>query len=72
MSTFQIVGIIIGGLIAYFVYNDAQKRGMNAVVWAIVGFLFGLIGVIIYLIARKPVVEGGPSVNNDDILDTDI
>lgn len=49
-----IFGLVIGGLIAAFIYKDANSRGMNGTVWAIFGFLFGLITLIIYLIARKP------------------
>ena len=56
------IGGIIGGLIglaialglAYFVYTDAKKRGMdNAALWAILTFFTGLIGLIIYLLVRK-------------------
>lgn len=49
-----LIGLVIGGLIAAFIYKDANQRGMNAIVWAIFGFLFGLITLIIYLIVRKP------------------
>lgn len=48
------VGLVIGGLIAYYIYNDSGKRGMNQVVWAVCGFLFGLLTLIIYLVVRKP------------------
>lgn len=40
--------------IAAYIYKDASQRGMNAIVWAIFGFLFGLITLIIYMIVRKP------------------
>jgi hypothetical protein len=49
-----LIGLVIGALIAAFIYKDASQRGMNAIVWAIFGFLFGLITLIIYLIVRKP------------------
>ncbi len=41
-----VVGLVIGGLIAYYIYNDSGKRGMNQVVWAVCGFLFGLLTLI--------------------------
>lgn len=48
--------IIVCG--AIFVYKDAKKRRMNQVLWTIVA-IFGpfLMGVIIYLICRKPLVD---------------
>lgn len=58
--------ILIGGLLvsllffvvwvalAYWVYKDANKRNMdNAVLWAAITFLLGLIGLVIYLIVRE-------------------
>ena len=41
---------------AYWVYTDAQKRAMPAAGWAIGTFLCWPLVLIIYLIARKPVV----------------
>ena len=58
--------ILIGGLLvsllvflvwvalAYWVYQDANKRNMdNAVLWAAITFLLGLIGLVIYLVVRE-------------------
>ena len=58
--------ILIGGLLvsllffvvwvalAYWVYKDANKRNMdNAVLWAAITFLLGLIGLVIYLVVRE-------------------
>ena len=58
--------ILIGGLLvsllfflvwvalAYWVYKDANKRNMdNAILWAAITFLLGLIGLVIYLIVRE-------------------
>jgi hypothetical protein len=48
-------GYIISAAIAYWVYTDANKRGMNGVVWAIATFLICIISLPLYLIMRKPV-----------------
>lgn len=62
--------IIVCG--AIFVYRDAKKRKMNQVLWTIVS-IFGpfLMGVIIYLVCRKPLVDllcskCGASVNSTE------
>lgn len=39
-------------VIAVSVYNDAESRGMSGVVWALVVFFFGIIALLIYLLAR--------------------
>jgi uncharacterized membrane protein YqaE (UPF0057 family) len=51
------IGVIVGILIAIWINGDSKKRGMNPILWTILGFLFGLIGAVIYLIARKPIVQ---------------
>jgi hypothetical protein len=43
-------GLIIGIIIATYLAIDAPKQNMRPVLWAIVGFLFGPIGLGIYLI----------------------
>ena len=49
-----LIWFIIAILICIWVYKDAKSRGMNAVVWLIITILFGIIGLIIYLVVRKP------------------
>jgi len=49
-----LLGIILGGLGAYWVATDAKKRGMNPVGWAIFTFFFLILGLPLYLIMRKP------------------
>lgn len=58
-AIYQLVGIAINAAIAYFVYKDASERGMNAVLWAVLTFLFCIIALPVYLITRKPKVDGG-------------
>jgi hypothetical protein len=49
-------GFILNLLVAIWVYTDAQKRGGDALLWAIGTFLCCPIVPIIYLIVRKPVI----------------
>jgi hypothetical protein len=62
-----LIGLAIAAAIAYWIYTDAKKRGNpNAVIWAIVGFFLGLIGLLLYvLIGRNQGTAtpppGGPS-----------
>ena len=44
--------IIAIGL-ALWVYKDAKKRDMNAVVWLLIVLVTGCIGCIIYVIVRE-------------------
>jgi hypothetical protein len=51
---------------AFIAYNQAQKKGLNAGLWAIIGLIFGVFGVIASLIARPKNVSNvsGKSVSN--------
>ena len=46
--------ILLCIMCALFVYNDAQRRGMNAPLWALLVFLFSVVTLPIYLFLRKP------------------
>jgi hypothetical protein len=50
----QLVGLAIALILAIWVYNDAQGRGMNAIGWAIGTFFLCIIFLPLYLIMRKP------------------
>jgi cbb3-type cytochrome oxidase subunit 3 len=39
--------------VVVWVYKDAEKRGMNPVVWALVAFFVHFVGVVIYLLVRS-------------------
>ena len=47
-----LIGFAIEIYIIYFLYTDANARGQNGVLWAIIGFFTGLLGLIIWLIMR--------------------
>jgi MFS family permease len=53
-------GVIIAALIAVWVAQDANKRGMNGIAWAIGVFLLCIIFLPIYLIVRKPLLAQQP------------
>ena len=54
----QLIGLAIAVAIAIWVYKDAETRGMNAILWAILVFLFCIIALPVYLIIRKPKTGG--------------
>ena len=49
-----LVWFIIGILLCIWVYRDAESRGMSGVLWLIVVIITGILGLIIYLVVRKP------------------
>jgi len=58
--TREVVGLMIGALIALLVYDDARKRdwsqdkiGNRAWQWGVGAFLFALIVVPVYLVRRR-------------------
>ena len=57
-----IIGLIVVIGCGLFIISDAKKRNMSTG-WSLLGFLLGLIGLLIYIIARKPI--GGQAVINN-------
>ena len=55
-----LIWFIIAILICIWVYRDAESRGMSGVLWLILVLILGLIGLIIYLVVRKPKVMAPP------------
>ena len=55
-----LVGLItLGGYVALicYIYNDARRRGMPAVMWALLAFFVPSgIGIILYFILRQPLL----------------
>lgn len=48
-----IIYIVISVTIAYFVHRDAVRRSIkNSEFWLVMGLIFNLIGLIIYLLVR--------------------
>jgi hypothetical protein len=48
-----IIHVSIAVLFSPWVHNDAKKREMNALTWTLIVLITGIIGWIIYLIARR-------------------
>ncbi|MEO6729239.1 MAG: hypothetical protein ABIM99_04925 [Candidatus Dojkabacteria bacterium] len=48
------IPLIINGVIAYYIYKDAKKNHIdNEAVWAIVGFFFSLLGLLVYFLVPR-------------------
>jgi hypothetical protein len=56
---YNLIGIVIAAAIGFWVYKDAQERGMNGILWGILTFLICVIFLPIYLLIRKPKTGGG-------------
>jgi apolipoprotein N-acyltransferase len=58
-----LIGFVIEVALTWWVYNDAKKRGNpNAILWAVVTFFLGLIGLLIYILVgrNQGTAMGGP------------
>jgi hypothetical protein len=53
----RLLGFVLLAVIGWAVWRDANSRGMNGVLWGVLGALFCIIVVPIYLIVRKPVLS---------------
>jgi hypothetical protein len=49
-----VIWFIIAIAVGVWVYRDAESRGMGGAMWLIICLILGIIGLIIYLIVRKP------------------
>lgn len=61
----SIVILIIWIFVVVWVYKDAEKRGKSGVLWAIIVFFLGIIGLIIWFVVRPKQIAGagyGPPV----------
>ena len=53
LSLFSLVLLVIWIVVIVWVYRDAERRGMNGVLWALLVLIGNLIGLLIYLIVRS-------------------
>jgi hypothetical protein len=53
-------------IVAIWVYKDAESRGANGVLWAIIVFFLGLIGLIIYIVIRPSDEKDPFNFNNKE------
>jgi putative membrane protein len=49
-----VIWFIIAIVIGVWIYRDAESRGMGGTMWLIITLVLSIIGLIIYLIVRKP------------------
>lgn len=56
-----VVILIVWIMVLVWVYRDAEERRMSGIIWVLVCFFLGLIGLIIYLVVRddKPTYPQG-------------
>lgn len=52
-SLFSLALLIIWIMVIVWVYRDAERRGMNGILWALLVLIGNIIGLIIYLILRS-------------------
>lgn len=58
LVVFIVVPLIISLFIAIWIYKDAKKRQMNAIIWVLIAWLFPyFIGFIVYLIVRDKTLK---------------
>ena len=65
LCVIPILWLIIAVLIGIWVYRDAEKRGSSGILWLIIVFITGIIGLIIWLIVRPPVGGNKKSMASD-------
>ena len=53
LSLASVTLLILWIAVIVWVYRDAEQRGMNGVLWALLVFIGNLIGLLIYLIVRS-------------------
>jgi|SRR5580700_9013353 hypothetical protein len=53
-------GLVLVLVLAIFVAQDANKRGMNGVLWGLGVFFLCIVFLPVYLMVRKPVVMAPP------------
>ena len=57
-SFFSLALVVIWIFVIVWVYRDAERRGMNGLLWALLVLIGNIIGLLIYLIVRS---DGIPS-----------
>lgn len=66
-----LIFLLIG--IGIYVHRDAKKRGMNPILWTLIAiFVPYFIGLIIYLVVRKPEIKTCPECGKEIPPDLDL
>jgi len=48
-----LIVIAVWVYVLYYVYKDSRRRGMNTTLWLLLIWFTGILGLIIYLVARR-------------------
>jgi membrane-bound metal-dependent hydrolase YbcI (DUF457 family) len=48
-----VLALLVWIALLFWVYRDASRRGMNAGLWVVIVIFLHLLGVAVYLIARR-------------------
>ena len=56
LSILSLVLLVLWIVVIVWVYRDAERRGMNGVLWALLVLIGNIIGLLIYLIVRSDVL----------------
>ena len=51
---------LVAILLLVWVYRDAESRGMNGGLWAVIVFFLSVLGLLLYLIVRESPQQGAP------------
>ncbi len=62
LSFMSLALLVIWIMVIVWVYRDAERRGMNGVLWALLVLIGNLIGLLIYLIVRSESVPAKRTV----------
>ena len=65
-----LIGLGIKIWIILFIIKDAKRRGMDPTVWVILEIFVGLVGLIVYLCVREPLLSERRG-RRDDYVDDD-
>jgi hypothetical protein len=66
VSFFSLILLILWIAVIVWVYKDAERRGMNGVLWALLVLIGNLIGLIIYLIIRTDTIPESDEEEEED------
>jgi len=59
LAIFSLILLVIWIMVIFWVYRDAERRGLNGLLWALLVFIGNLIALIIYLIIRTERAPNG-------------
>lgn len=57
--TYVILHLLIAIVAIMWVHNDAEERGRNGCLWALLVFFLGIPGIIVWLVIREELGQGG-------------